>query len=87
MSEQKPWACWRCNQLNSWWANECGRCQAPMKKPVNELNVVVDELRDRVVKLIELLRAVPAERRTPAQERMLHELQHAVEQYDRSAER
>lgn len=28
-----PWACWRCNQLNAFWATECGRCGQPMKSP------------------------------------------------------
>lgn len=28
---EKPWACWRCNQLNAEWATECGRCGQPMK--------------------------------------------------------
>lgn len=24
--EEKPWACIRCNQMNTHWATECGRC-------------------------------------------------------------
>jgi ribosomal protein L40E len=33
----KPWACWRCNQLNSWWASECGRCGQRMQKNAAEV--------------------------------------------------
>lgn len=32
MTTEKPWACWRCNQLNEAWATECGRCGQQMKK-------------------------------------------------------
>jgi PHP family Zn ribbon phosphoesterase len=79
----KPWTCWRCTQLNSSWATECGRCGQPMRKPVNELNVVVNELRDAAVKLVEALRSIPAVRRSPAMEQMLRELTRAVDEYDK----
>jgi hypothetical protein len=52
------------------------------KNTTADLNVVVDQLRDKVVALIELIRAVPAERRTPAMQRMLEELIRAVDRYD-----
>jgi hypothetical protein len=29
-----PWTCFRCGQLNTGWATECGRCEAPVLKPV-----------------------------------------------------
>jgi len=31
-TKEKPWACPVCNQLNSEWAEKCGRCEAPMRK-------------------------------------------------------
>lgn len=36
MSSKKetPWACIQCNQLNSYWATECGRCGLKMRREI-----------------------------------------------------